>query len=473
MDPHFNLFQAYHGGNKHDSERINRLEDNLTRAFLITLKYLPLQTLKEFLLDLGFKDVPQSLCFDLQNLSDKQTLGRIQKSSQKFVLLISRYRADPSQLIINPSDVLKRVLDVASSEEDKELEKKLKSIRNPKGENAFLGERLSCLEQKEAYALLHNARPDGWIYEPSQQSPHGILVESKVGENKQSAPQIFRHITDKRYGLGVAYDAVEEFYKKNVISVSWEDVVKYIPAGTGVSEEIIKQFKEYIIMSGEVINFVGLNEEYDEGIAKGQYQLFLEKLDQFLSTKNTGIRRETRPLDGLWTRYRLSDDKGSVFFTVAMDKQNGISCSLTVSGKKTKKINQVLESDSLKDFCDTLIRDKDTATLLRHTLKVAMHRQDNQKQKGGYYYDTLSFAVNFGEYALANPSFRLEEVLTIAKDVGKHSKQLDFSKKFGWTDSFSGKCALCENTDFFKIPQKIIEQFGDFMMKLKPLLEDA
>ena len=156
MDPHLNIFQAYHGGNTNSPDHINRLEDNLTRAFLITLRYLPNNELIEFLKNLGFKNVPKKLKFDLQNLSDKQALKRIQKSKQKFVLLISRDKVEPSQLKIAKSDT------------------------------------------------VQNTRPDGWIYGDLKTSSWGILIESKVGENKQSAQQIYRHITDKeRSGFGI------------------------------------------------------------------------------------------------------------------------------------------------------------------------------------------------------------------------------------------------------------------------------
>lgn len=73
MDNHLNIFQAYQSGNQDSPDEINRLEDNLTRSFIITLKYLQeynkgdqFRSYVMKLMDPKVISVPKRLSFDLQ-----------------------------------------------------------------------------------------------------------------------------------------------------------------------------------------------------------------------------------------------------------------------------------------------------------------------------------------------------------------------------------------------------------------------
>lgn len=467
MDTHFNLFQAYHGGNKNSPDGINRLEDNLTRAFLVALKYLPPQKVKEFLQNLGFKDVPKSLFFDLQNLSDKEVLGSIQKSKQKYVLLISRYKGEHFKLIIDPSEKIKKILNAASGEDDEDLEKMIKAIRNPKMEDVhFMGESLNSAEQKEVYALLHSARPDGWIYDHSNKSKFAVLVESKVGENEQSSQQIFRHITDKKYGLSMGYDDVPKYIENNVVSVSWEEVITKMPCNlSGITEEIINQFKEYVIMSGEVMDLIKLNRKYDHELAKSNLKILVDKLDGVILENKLDLERFGN-LGDQWCAYGLLNktDLKKPHFSVLL-REEGVCCALTIPGSYISKI--LNNSDFISCIESTA---KDSVNAKMHSLKLCNYRLVDKKpgQIKGEKYDTFTLSTTLSE--LNSSRLTCNDFSKLANNFTKITKQMDFIFKISWTDESKSGEFRKRNLELLRYPDRLIGEFVTFMGKFKQFL---
>jgi hypothetical protein len=470
MDPHMNIFQAYHGGNQNAPDKINRLEDNLTRGFIICLKYLKeAGLLKEEVLKrlLGFEVSPDNLTFDLQNLDDTKALRRLQKSSKQWLLLITRNKHDKHEFDWSKAEQVNDNCLRVAREDKKQLLKDLNRCFRT-GESLQVGDfKVEANEISSYYDLLHECRPDAWIYEESKSAnPHAILVESKVGSNQLTNAQIYRHITGKK-----GYNQkIKDFDPHKIKSTTWEDIVNVfdeIPSDeTGICKEMIAQFKEYLMMSGEILNLENLNHNYDEEVAKNQFNLFLEKLDE---KAPFDVERRKRRMNQLWDSYDPKECNASndLHYSVFINSEC-IGCALTISNFKKGLMSKLLSSDELKSFLDEANKD----TLERYKVEIGTYRNFDAKQGQihGKRYDTFKFVFNLGELNLKNPCFSLGDVLDIAKKACSCSKQLDVILKFDWVDAGKPTPLRLKNLEAFKDPEIILAAFKNFMERFKGII---
>lgn len=285
-DPHFNLFYSYDRGSQKDPDRISQLEDNITRGFLIVLRSLNnQQKFLSQLLDIGEKQL-DTLTFDLQNIDDKEDLAKIKKSEDKILLLITREKLEESDIKrktrkffekLKSSPEVKKLL-VESGENDDSLKKKKNELQNQikkkfktyksGDENITIDlskdEELTCTydELSSIHAAFGDCRPDGWIYNKRV----AILIESKIGDNTISAPQIYRHIKGD-YGFGITPS--KNIFDKDVtlFTTTWDEISKKLSEleneaqktkeqeSKEIEKFITKSFLEYLAMIGERFSF--------------------------------------------------------------------------------------------------------------------------------------------------------------------------------------------------------------------------
>ncbi|MBK6877771.1 MAG: hypothetical protein IPG99_15285 [Ignavibacteria bacterium] len=103
MDNYLNLFFSYDGGSRKDLERKKQLENNLTRAFIITLSNLSTELSKEFLgAFIDQNDISVSdFKFELQSIEDQKTIEKVQKCRKKILLII-----ESSKSMISKKDLV-------------------------------------------------------------------------------------------------------------------------------------------------------------------------------------------------------------------------------------------------------------------------------------------------------------------------------------------------------------------------------
>lgn len=183
QDRHLNLFYSYN----RDSELI---ENNLTRALMVTLRMLGDEARNAFLqtfLAEGFQrlhpDQPVELPdfsaaqFSLQGYMDKRISRRMQ---HRYVLAIASHRYD----------------------------------------EMHWEERMAGLEQDSLAIrddLYGGSIPDGWIYDT--QDEYCYLIEAKVGSYPLTRSQIYSHA---REWLGWQS---EDDIERHVLSLTWADVL--------------------------------------------------------------------------------------------------------------------------------------------------------------------------------------------------------------------------------------------------------
>ena len=461
MEPHLNIFQAYHGGNHNSPDQINRLEDNLTRAFLIVLKYLKPNEVTEFLKNLGFAGTLTSPKFDLQNLTDKNALRKIQKSKNQWILVITRDRYEFSWK--EKDKELFQKIDELIGSLRKDFLSKVKKALKCKNPVSFKDVEITSDEASSYYELLHECRPDGWIY--NDKDPFGILIESKVGGNKLTNAQIYRHLSGND-GFNLKENALS-FEEEKIISVTWEGIINELPSKRGVAGEIIKQFKEYIIMSGEVLDLEKLNKKYDQNLAKSNLKILAEKIDHCVSEEKLNLVRFGNFGDQ-WCAYGLSNSNfESTHFSVGL-REDGIYCALTIPTKDKKKFQSKLEDPRLKKHIDDILNDKKKC--LMYILELCNYRIIDWKQGQikGDKHGTFSFSIRLSE--LKDSKIKYGDFVKIAIDCLSVTKQFDYIFKISWIDAKKPGDFRAKNRRLLKDPNKLVDEFVGFMKALIPLL---
>ncbi len=493
MDNHLNIFQAYHSGNQDSPDKINRLEDNLTRVFIITLKYLQEyneDTFRCYLKNLiGKITVSSHLSFDLQNMTDGNVLKQIQKSKNKWVLLISR---DPYTFEWNSRDKerfkkLKPLLVIDDGEikdtykkERDDLLKKLKDSFKANKDCWWGDNKISAKEVSSFYTLLHSCRPDGWIYDGvSTSSPLSVLIEAKVGNNQFSRDQIYRHLSGKLgYNLGIKAEGFDD--QNHIVSVTWGEVLQSFESLKINQEtfagEILRQFKEYMAMSGEIMDLRKLNDNYDNDFAKIQFDLFLNKLDEVIKQEKLPLVRKNRPKDGLWDIYGIQDEDGKPLenpnFTIGFGRE-GVGCSLTANKKRKFLLNE-----KLRCFLEKIATNTDYEPRQRYRYILQRNRLvdwQNGQQRGEKYL-AFSFFVNFAEkqWQSRESISELIDINNTCMKKGGQEQMLAWS--VDWVNSTKAEDHNREtplrsaNLELFENPDKLFEQIVAFFKELYPVL---
>lgn len=173
IDPHLNIFYSYNRDNE-------QIENNMTRAFIVTLKFLRSSTLARFLIsllsskrnDIDPADL-QKVKFALQGNIDVD-LNLIRKCARRYILAITG-----DGLLHGPEE-----MDYGPS---------------------------SCNEEQ--------IRPDAWIFDSKKPPEFCLLIESKSVENLLGVKQIMAY---SRHYFG--YHNYDELHN-NLISITWYDIV--------------------------------------------------------------------------------------------------------------------------------------------------------------------------------------------------------------------------------------------------------
>ncbi|MBU8921647.1 MAG: hypothetical protein KOO63_07485 [Bacteroidales bacterium] len=506
MDKHLNIFQAYHGGNLDSPERVNRLEDNLTRAFIICLKFLQdAGVLRPFFEKIGFAGghIPKTLVFDLQNMKDKKALGRIQASNNQehqWLLLIGRdqfkshWRDDAARQVEKVMEIL---ADTQGSEKRKDFLKYLREIGKREGSTKNFDLNFPEIDPCEAasfFSLIHGCRPDAWIYEEDSNSPFAILVESKVGANKLAHAQVFRHLTGDQ-GFNLSSDKAIKFIhdKSHMKSTTWTQIAAALKSLMSQLEKtpevktIITQFLEYLEMSGEILNLRKLNDVFDEDYAKGQFALFLDVLDRALFIRNGSanktqvLSRGKRPLAGLWDFYGL-ENNGKILQNPHISiylNHDGIGCGITVA-KKGPKMRNLLKTPKMVKF---LMGEMQSGGVNRQRVKINLvnYRLVDRKpgQVKGDYYDSFRFCVDLKELKGLGKD-PLETVDNLVGNCIPISKQLEVLFHCAWVDASKANISLERgetlrrgNLELFENPDQLVNAFINFIEEMIPVLVDV
>jgi len=460
MDKHFNIFQSYHGGNLDSPDKINRLEDNLTRALLITLFKISENCPDQFtgILNDLIGDKSKGNCvFDLQNLKDKDALRKLQKSTKKIFLSIARNKhvIDAENLKKEYSKVEKMRGNLADNNKRKVLRDKIKQAEKKNQDIVFEGVKIKADELSSFYSLLHECRPDGWIYESIGDTPLAVLVETKVGNNILSDAQIIRHLTDEN-GFNIQ-DFSNKVNDQMFICKTWDDIYRCLsnyenrfPDNKNgfLCEEVISEFKEYLEMSGEVLNLVLANDNpNDPDILRNQFRLFLELLDLEVEKEFSGeLRRGSRNLNGNWDFYGKPDGAEIIknpHFSIYMFEE-GLGCVLTSSKHKTKKVlGHKLFKEQLNNFYNM---NKEKMGSEFRFFELMNYRIIDWKkgQIRGDSADTFKLKIRFDE--LDKSSLNIEDMVEMANKFAPLAKQIDIGVKIPW----------------IKIKDKKIQNLGEF-----------
>lgn len=195
-DPHLNLFYSY-------NRDIELIENNLTRALIVTLRLLSGETRNKLLRELF--DIPirnlggitppfSSASFTLQGYFDTSLLEQIK---QKWVVTIATER---------------------------ELQESLDPSIQWDG-------------------VSGDSIPDAWIYDPDE--GYCFLIEAKIGSNPLDARQVLSHA---KGWLGIP----KKHLSKNLIPLTWPDILRAIES---VDPERISSSETKIL--GELTQFLG------------------------------------------------------------------------------------------------------------------------------------------------------------------------------------------------------------------------
>jgi hypothetical protein len=510
-DQHLNIFCSYGRGSRKSLEHLSQLEDNITRSFVIALKYLTVGQRRKFLeklLDVG-SDVtdPGNLWFDLQTIDNKHDKRMVQRAKKKFLLLISTCEECHKGITKKSfaqrefGSVNKALLRVAAGSKKEredlcrrvsELYKKNRKTVTPQSlqyeDFNFSPDELTAIYE----LLVHGSRPDGWVFNDD----FAVLIESKIGHNSQSAYQLFRHLTNSN-GFNLQEQSVakgEKCLDYELVTKTWSDIVQIFdkvvgagsdgkkqdpaPAKSVCSQFVYSQFKEYLIMSGEILDLSFLtdpNRGYDEKTMRAQLPLFLDKMDTQVAKDEKWLDRGRRPLNNLWDYY---GPKPKVNDKVRMDPHYSIyfldptycAIALTISKDRQKDMKSLVASDQFDKLIQGWLASDDKVFLDRCYLQMQTWRFVDYKrgQQIGESFSTFSFRVTLSELKRSGKWHNFKNSLDSLVPL---TKQLDLGFEIRYFSNKKGDLRNA-NSEMLKDPSKLIEGFIKFIKETKHLFPD-
>lgn len=240
-DRHLNIFHAYRHGDFEDADGERLLEDNATRALIITLRSSDLLT-RKFLEEFTGVDTEGPYTHDLQGTPEGESPGgrclivvagqpaipKTLKVSDKVTAKIDSLlqdRASSRRLRNDLSKLAKQAQD--GDVNDENVDKQLKQLLELSGADAEGVDLGDLALPAYLHGLTLGSRPDAWI--ASQSSRFTAVFENKL-RGGVADEQIRRHIRKSfgsrlqpKYRLREKYDTVQ----RNQIPVvlwSWRDV---------------------------------------------------------------------------------------------------------------------------------------------------------------------------------------------------------------------------------------------------------
>ncbi|MFZ1288914.1 MAG: hypothetical protein WAR79_02405 [Melioribacteraceae bacterium] len=468
LDPHFNLFASYSKG-KLEKENLKHanssyydllpdgkiekdiLEDNLTRAFLITLSALKNNQIEEFLNNLS-KGTPKfhikkntEIVLDLQNLNNEKLKEKISdKNTEKVLLTIT------TSNIICIDDIIKELINTS-------VEK--------------------------------GSRPDGWIIFNNTT----ILIESKIKDNELDKKQLIRHLK-KQFQLN--NDEIKDKVF-SLISVTWKEVNNCLFNVTvnyenEISKIYLKHFKELLIMTGLNLDLSFITEEkqgYERNKAKAQFPLLLQKLDE--KVKGLGFPPDfeiaKRPkADYLWDFYGIKNDnevKKDPHYSIYFDEDYaGIALTIKDLDKKELKL---LLSNNFKLIIESILSNKNGIELSRYRIKLNNYPNiyrfgGNNKARRGPSFVTFNFELNLYELQkkinTKNFSEQYQFLIKTIKDLNRFAKQFEFGIYIEYPNSKNSRSDfyISNKSLFAKVNEEngLLELFSNFMKSTQSIFFD-
>lgn len=482
MARQMNLFQAYSSGNTKDQERIKSLENNVTRAFVITLKYIHDETpdiSHEILNGLVGAEMPiskaENVLFDLQSGTPEIKASAQQSVVKKIILAISSRREEkPTFSCVDRYDeVLKAVGDKNRKKLLNSLAAILKKKESDKTEKVLIAGKeysFSRREVADVYQLVHDNIPDGWIVAPQN---YAILLESKVGSGRVCEDQLFRHATGSN-GFRLPAQEVKAGGVR-VVCATWGDVCDLLIQAKDskqlgeVSLEITEQFLEFMEMCGEKLNFGSLVEgQYKEIEMRDQFLLLVEKMQQKLNDRGIPLVREDRPLAGLWQRFKLEDSK-DIFYTLRVS-ESGVEISLTAHNHMKNRLYSNDDwADVLWGMCEK------SGKWIKHRYQVVLHDYrlvDWKKgQQHGENDELFSYRFTLGTVDTRDD---LESLVRVGRELVKLKdvKQLDITFRVGAVSRLKPEeegTSRAENAKLLLNPDVLLDAFCDYVEKTLPV----
>lgn len=467
MDKHLNLFYSYNQGRNDKQLHKNQLEDNLTRALIVTLRSLDHELQQKFLQQLVDQKLnSKSFEYDLQN-TDKYV--KSQKSSNYIIIL----QRDQGSLSVDnlPSD-MELISKIEKDASDLKLfQKTLKeAIKNDTDFIKFKDFIVPHSQFVSLYECLLGNRPDAWIIGDKET----FLFESKIGNNTVSPHQAFRHITGKN---GLQINATKLYNKTDkveFINITWEKTCKILLT-IAPEKQIVKEYNNYITMTGQKLDFnYILENKFDSDLHKEQMELFLNKLDKKLKEQNSLFEREKRNKSGLWDTYGLKKEgtlQRDPHFTVEF-KENAIVIYLTTL-KSNQIKNEVVEK--IKEY----VKEKgdNKVNLSRYYISQGNYKLvDHQKgQIRGELQVPFEFYIKFSEI-IGNEDSIGKVLVDFSKmklykqfELGLSVDIFDFNKI---REENKETQIRYHNRELMKNPENLVSLFIDFMNETKHILEE-
>lgn len=476
MDKHLNLFYSYNQGKIDSLERIKQLENNLTRAVITTLLNLTDEIQRKIIFEIS-KTPDQVLTsknfkYDLQN-----TKQDVKKIARKFLLILQRDESEVTKgsLMNSPKkmEVNEKILNILDENIDSEKRKELTAkIGNSykKQENFEHDDlKIDFTDLGSYLDLLHGNIPDAWIIG----SEEVFLIETKIGNNKVSDAQIYRHLTGKN-GFNISHQKIKNSHSStdyNLVTLTWKELVNILKEIITQKDHLekdkflITQLIEYITMTGQIMNFDYILENpkhIEREMHKNQLQIFLTELDKELKKRKIDLVRGNRPLSGyLWDYYGVKKEDGEA----SKDPHYSIGfgdTEITIY-LATKNVKTIHEDVVAKIIA---FRNKDLS--FRYFLSLSQYNLvDHQKgQIKGEFYEPFKFHIKFS--AIKDKQDAVSKViLEFSKnnfykqfDFGFSIQLFDFSKN---KDSNENNTMREANAQILRKPEELVKQFADFI----------
>lgn len=489
MDKHLNLFYSYSQGNRKNTEKFKQLEDNITRALMITIKNLDFDLQKEiFEIMTDEKPVSKEFKFDLQNTSKDTAKSK----KKKLVVIIQNSTGNEITERIKEfnHDIKEFENLLQENKQENKKEKLAKVIKKAISSDSYDGIisfeghdfEIPLNELNSFYQLVHGSRPDAWMIGDKEI----ILFEVKIDNNKVSPYQLHRHITDKN-GFKSNIDEVE------IKFITWPglcNMFKKLSDKTNNihSKKIICELIQYLTMTAQNLNFDyiiktdGLNTENHRAMFNHFLNEFDEKLKNIEELKE--FKRKNRSKTGLWEPYGLSEEKSKGAKPYAKHNKNGIleNPHYTISFRDdsigiyltTRTITQLdkLFMEKFKNFLNekmTNITNDSSSKKYYFDIRKSKMVDRLPGQVRGESQNTFNFNFRFSDINEKNIDEMSEIILKFTKnkmykqmDLGLIIDFYDFSK-IREDDQKNSRQIRKENLQLLENPYKIIDLFLNFM----------
>lgn len=346
-DKHLNLFYSFAQGKDNSLKNIGVLEDNITRSFLITLSNLGKNGRRNFFKNLLNMDVKKEIFYDLQNIDNIDLLKQIQKIEEKILLIISSRKTNITKESFSKVGFSKYETLIKINNESKGAVITALCDHYKKGRNENFNEQyeingISIPNEDliSLYELMHGCRPDGWIFSKN----FAILIESKIGNNAMNEYQLFRHLVDKK-GFSINQKDIltgKLCDKYKLISLSWKEVLDNL-VDLDRDNIFVKEFKEYLIMCGEILSFEELFNGLDNSLENQIRQLrkLVEEMERRNIIKEMELTKSRKAIvRHPWQQF---GDNKDLHFGVYVEK-NEISVDFSFRGSTKSRLSNNIDN---------------------------------------------------------------------------------------------------------------------------------